>query len=593
MIGLAALSTSVRAQCPNGSPPPCQPTARAPSPTSVAVLYFDNASRDSSDAYLAEGLTEAVIAQLRQVGRLTVQSRSAVLRFRGSVPDLGVIRRTLGVSYLVTGSVQRAGHDLRVTIDLARTANGVTVWGNQFRGSDDSLFSLQDTIARRVAEGVVGQLLPAERRAVAAVRTTRNPVAYQHFLQGNHYLAQRSSTGLVRATAEYRQAAALDSSYVSALARVGLAYALRFDWAWDSAGAPPDDSLIVRGMEAADQALRQDSLNSDAWLARGYLLKFLNPRTWEGVLAAFRRATALDPTNAEAWHQMGDAASEMRDDSTAAFAFRRALAIDPARPITLVDYATTVALPNEVGALLDSAVSLDSVFTPARRERVLYRLMHNDTLQARRDLKPLACEACPPEMRTANLAWHALGLQFLGDTAAARIEMDKLLRWLRPTGALSWRVAGPITFYFFGQGDSAKALDTFQRIEPRDISLWALPWAPMKRYPLVRQILLEAAPPWAPPPARVLDLRIPTAKRTRWIGSYTGPFGRSEVFTRGDSLMAGDGSTTIGRLLYQGGESVIPSWDPEMRIVFDSGGARASGFTATRRNRVFPSRRVD
>src|SRR5207249_12304767 len=137
-----------------------------------------------------------------------------------------------------------------------------------------------------------------ERRVVAAVRVTRNPDAYDHFLRGNYGLAQRTSTGMARATAEYRQAAALDSGFVSALARVGLAYALRLDWDWDATGASPADSLLDRGMAAADEALRRDPSNSDAGLARGYLLEFRHPRTWDGVLAAFARAVALAPQNA-------------------------------------------------------------------------------------------------------------------------------------------------------------------------------------------------------------------------------------------------------------------------------------------------------
>src|SRR5437899_2353475 len=207
-----------QAQCPDGSPAPCRSAAvAAPAPTSVALLYFDNASPDSTDDYLAEGLTEAIIAQLGQVGRISVKSRSAVRRFRGvNVPDPPVIGRTLGVAYIVTGSVQRADRALRVTIELAHATTGMRVWGDQFIGVDDSLFALQDDIARRVAEGVAGQLLPAERRAVAAVRLTRNPDAYEHFLRGNYGLAQRTSTGLARATAEYRQAAALGPGFVSA-----------------------------------------------------------------------------------------------------------------------------------------------------------------------------------------------------------------------------------------------------------------------------------------------------------------------------------------------------------------------------------------
>src|SRR5207245_101307 len=110
------------AQCPDGSAPPCRSAAgTAPSPTSVAVLYFDNASPDSTDDYLAEALTDAVIAQLGEVGRISVKSRSAVRRFRGrNVPELPSIGRALGVAYLVTGSAERGDPGVRVTHERAR-----------------------------------------------------------------------------------------------------------------------------------------------------------------------------------------------------------------------------------------------------------------------------------------------------------------------------------------------------------------------------------------------------------------------------------------------------------------------------------------
>src|SRR2546425_2757272 len=78
-------------QCPDGSPPPCRAavarTAAPPAPNSVAVLYFDNLSPDTGDAYLAEGLTEAVTARLGQIERLVVKSQTAVRRTRGTATD--------------------------------------------------------------------------------------------------------------------------------------------------------------------------------------------------------------------------------------------------------------------------------------------------------------------------------------------------------------------------------------------------------------------------------------------------------------------------------------------------------------------------
>src|SRR2546428_722034 len=557
------------AQCPDASAPPCRSAAgTAPSPTSVAVLYFDNASPDSTDDYLAEGLTEAVIAQRGEVGRISVKSRSAVRRFRGrNVPDLPAIGRTLGVAYLVTGSVQRADRALRVTIELAHTATGTRVWGDQFLGADDSLFALEDTLARRVAEGVAGRLLPTERRAVAAVRVTRNPEAYEHFLRGNYGLAQRTSTGMTRATAEYRRAAALDSGFVSALARVGLAYALRLDWSWDATGASPADSLLDRGEAAADEALRRDPSNSDAWLARGYLLEFRHPHSWDGVMAAFARAVALDPRNAEAWHQMGDAASDMGDDSTAVTSWRRALAIDPGRPITLNAYASMV-VPAEAGQLLDSALAVDPGFLMARLARADRRLRQGDSSGARRDLEASRCEGCAADMWPSWTAWHALALGSLGDTAAARVEAESVRARLRLAGGLSWRVGVSLALHYLQLGDSATALDLLGRISPRGVKLWSLvtgdlssgfyPVAPSRRF---RRIVSDATPPWLPPEAEIFDLPTSPTMQALWAWTYTGLYGRARIYARQDRLIVALEGQEVGGLRYQGGNTFVASWD--------------------------------
>ena len=112
LLGSGAGAAPLAGQCPDGSAPPCSRAAvRAPAPNSVAVLYLDNLSRDTADAFLADGLTEEIIIRLGQVQRLEVKSRFEVQRFRGRAspqapPTLG---RALNAAYLVSGSVQRAG----------------------------------------------------------------------------------------------------------------------------------------------------------------------------------------------------------------------------------------------------------------------------------------------------------------------------------------------------------------------------------------------------------------------------------------------------------------------------------------------------
>ena len=134
LAALAILAPSLPAQCPDGSLPPCGPRPQpraAALPTSIAVLYFENLSRDTADAYLADGLTEELTGRLGDVERLRVSGRSAVRRAQqASGDDLAAVGRALNVRYLVEGSLRRSGAQVRVSSRLLRASDGVRVWGD-------------------------------------------------------------------------------------------------------------------------------------------------------------------------------------------------------------------------------------------------------------------------------------------------------------------------------------------------------------------------------------------------------------------------------------------------------------------------------
>src|SRR6266851_2493636 len=138
------------AQCPDGSPPPCRPqSTRLPqAPNSVAVLYFDNLSRDTADAYLADGLTEEITARLGQIARLVVKSRNAVRRYRAVAIAPPTAGRTLGVAHLFSGSIRRAGRRLRVTVELVRAGSGDRLWGDQYDRTDADVLVIEEDVAR-------------------------------------------------------------------------------------------------------------------------------------------------------------------------------------------------------------------------------------------------------------------------------------------------------------------------------------------------------------------------------------------------------------------------------------------------------------
>jgi len=470
----------------------------AATPAAVAVLYFDNLSRDTADAYLADGLTEATIVRLGQLERLAVKSRDAVRRYRGSPhEDPTALGRALSVGYLASGSVQRVGSRVRVTVDLVRAATGVQVWGQQYDRTAADLLTIEEDIAREVTRSIAGRLLPAEQ-AVLAARPTRVPEAYDRFLRGNYYLAERTARSVTRAIQEYEAAVRLDPGFTEALARIAYGDGLILYWGWDYPGVARD-SLLARGLAATERALRQDSTSSDAWMARGFLLTYEYPHTYDGMRAAFQRAIALDPRNAEAHHQYAGMLAELGDDSAAVAACHRALVIEPDRPITLVQLADLRLSERryaEGRRWLDSALARDPAFQFAYAFRALLELHLGELAAARRDGETAV--RLSPAITAPGEAVLAMLDAAAGDSGSARARVARLVREVpasdRPTSGNYWLSAALVAV-----GERERALALLERIRPRGIKLWFYlrypEFDPLRGDPRFQQIFTESRPP--------------------------------------------------------------------------------------------------
>ena len=387
LCALGAAPRLLAAQCPDGTPPPCAVGA-APAPRSVAVLTFDNVTRDTTAQYLAEGLADQIFTRLAQVERLTVISRSAVRRLRNadqlSVQQLG---RALNVSYLVSGSIRMAGGRAHINVEALRAASGAAVWSSAFDRAQDDLLGLEEAIATEVAAGIGGRLTPQEQRGLAR-RVTGNAEAYRRLLRGTVLLARRTVPGFLAAIAEFQAAAEADSTLVQAHARLAYAYALCSLSGFGTCLAP--DSALALGRRAADVAISLDPRSSDAWLGRAYTMFLLygqNSRYDEVAaapleslsvaFAAFHRSVELDPRNDEAWHQYGASLTGVNDSASEAY-LRRAIAIDPTRAISYRDLALTYAQTGrgaDAVRMMDSALALDPTNGAYLREGAAHRLV--------------------------------------------------------------------------------------------------------------------------------------------------------------------------------------------------------------------------
>ncbi len=436
--------------------------------TSVAVLCFTNLSSDSADVYLADGLTEEITARLGQVKRLVVKSRTSVSHFCHKPSDDG--GRALGVATLVSGSVRRDRHRLRVAVALERARTGVRLWGDEFDGPDTAVLRFEETIATAVVQATAGRLTPAERKSLASART-RDPLAHDHYLRGNHYLAQRTARGVERAIVEYGAAVRLDPQFSEALARLAYGYALvlYYGWPYHSLTA---DSLLTLTRVNADRALATDSTLAEVWLARGRLLEVMHPRTYEGAVAAYQRAVALDSQDAEVLNILGASLRELGDDSGAVRAFHRALVLEPDRATTLTLLGLEAALERRYDAArrwTDSALAVDPGFYEAYVSRGFYRLFSGDTAGARAD---------------AQLAMQLLSGSHLGEETllvlidsrerrmlAARARATRMLQALGP-GRPSPLQGSLVAQALVAVGDRERALDVLERVQPRGAALW-------------------------------------------------------------------------------------------------------------------------
>ena len=426
---IAALLALAAMQCPDGTPPPCgRAGLRAPVANSVAVLYFDNVSRDTADAYLADGLTDEIILRLQQVRRLEVKSRYESERVRGrrnAAP--AVLGRELNARYLVNGSIQRAAERLVVRVELTRADRGVGVWSERYDRTAANVLDVIDDVARGVATGVAGQLLPDEAADLSR-RPSADPLAYEHFVRGNFYLAQRSATGLLHAVQEYELAWQRDSTLLRAPARVAYAYAIGASY---GVGDLSPDSIMVLASRSVDRALRLAPRLSDAWLARGFLRAVHSLRgsgdSMSDAVADLARAVELDPQSAEAHHQYAWGLAFTGRGSAAYGEYRRALELEPGRAVTYQEIAALYEgqgrFPQAI-AWSDSAISADPGLVRGPLVRARARLALGDLDGAGADVArvtPTAVGGNADEVHEVE----AMILAARGDTVAARAELAR------------------------------------------------------------------------------------------------------------------------------------------------------------------------
>jgi TolB-like protein/DNA-binding winged helix-turn-helix (wHTH) protein len=294
--------------------------------TSIAVLPFADMSPAKDQEYFSDGLSEQVINDLAKVAGLKVVARSSAFQFKGKTEDVRSVGKRLGVANILEGSVRKEGHRVRITAELIKVADGFQLWSETYDREINDVFGAQDEIARAVTEALQVRLLSANGGEVSASARSRNPDAYQAYLQGQYFVARgQDREDLEKALAYADQAVKLDPNFAPAwaqraqvlqgLARVALI---------------PDAEGFRAARESAEKAIALDPNLATGYLVLG-LVQINYDWDWEGADTSLRRAGLLQPGSAAVLANRAYLAKTLGQVDEAIALYKQAIALDPLR----------------------------------------------------------------------------------------------------------------------------------------------------------------------------------------------------------------------------------------------------------------------
>ena len=290
---------------------------------SVAVLPLLNLGPGGGEQdYLADGLTEALITNLSQIGALRVISRTSVMQYKGAHKMLPEIGRELNVDGIVEGAVRRDGSRVRVDVKLIHAATEKNVWVEIYERDLEDILLLGNEIAAAIARRTEAKVTVREYDQLSRSRQP-NPEVYETYLRGRFFWNTRSKDGLQKAIKYFERAVASDPSY--SLGYAGLADCYNVLSYYGS--AKPKDSF-PKAKTAARKALELDGDVAEAHAALGYAFLHFD-WDWAGADAEFRRALVLNPGYANAHHWQSHYFLAVGRTQDALAAAKRALQLDP------------------------------------------------------------------------------------------------------------------------------------------------------------------------------------------------------------------------------------------------------------------------
>ncbi|PYS93606.1 MAG: hypothetical protein DMF64_04195 [Acidobacteria bacterium] len=443
---------------------------------SLAVLPFTNADGNPDTKYLSDGLTESLINSLSQSLPIKVMSRNAVFRYEGKQIEPRQIGRELGVSAVLTGSVEARGDALSISVELIDASDNTHIWGDHYNRRMNDVLAVQEEIARETATHLQQRLQPSTTLAPAVAAPkhyTDNIEAYQAYLRGRYFWNRRNEEGFKKAIEAFNEAIRHDPGYALAYAGIADSYALLSD---HSILAPRD--AMPKAKSAAERALELDPNLAEGHTSLAFV-EMAYDWNWRQAEQEYQRAIALNPNYATAHQWYASDLVQMNRFPEALSEIRRAQELDPLSLIINANSGLYLFYSgpehyDEAAREVQKSLEVDQTFGVAH----LYLAYIYEQQPAHRNEVISELQKAVPLMGDDAETRAALGYAYA--IAGKQTEARKILNWLQTPRTGSYVSPYFVALVHTGLGERERALAAlyqaykdrqpgmiFMRIDPR------------------------------------------------------------------------------------------------------------------------------
>jgi len=424
-------------------------THSSPKIRSLAVLPLESLSGDASQDYFADGMTDALIADLGQISALRVISRTSVMTYKRVRKPLPEIARELNVEAVVEGTVMRSGERVRITAQLIQVPEEKHLWAQSYEGDLQDTLALQNNVARAIAEQIQVTL---NRREEAALENSKkvNPEAYDAYLKGRYFWNKRTGEGLKKAVDYFDRAIATDPNYAKAYSGLADSYALMGDWEY---GLLSPRDAFPRAKAAATKALALDSNLSEAHTSLAFILD-LYDWGWASAEKEYKRALALNPGYATAHHWYAWHLMVMGRNGEGIAELKKAESLDPLSLIISADLADALCIARRYDESVQQSqktIAMDPYFAVAHYQlgqALVQKHEHDEAIAEFRRATELAGGNTTFESNLAN-AYAVSG---------RKEEAMKVVKDLESRRSQDSSTDSNIALIYIGLGDNARAM---------------------------------------------------------------------------------------------------------------------------------------